>query len=516
MIPSIKYQLDSRLDHVWAQPLSRRHLIQGSLVSGLAALAAPVAKTGNVVSAQAGPSTPSPTDDMGAAFAELDAFIEEGMAKLAIPGVAVGVIVGDQEHTGVFGVTNIDHPLPVKTDTLFQIGSTTKTFTGTTVMRLVEQGKLDLDAPVQTYLPEFQVVDPDVSATVKLVHLLTHTAGWYDNGLEIDTGDGDDALALYLESMAELPQITPPGKYFSYNNGAVSLAGRVIEAVTGETYEAAVKELVLDPLGMAHAAFFAEQIMTEGFAVGHGAPADDPSGAPVVLTPWALPRAADPAGGLISSLDDQLRYARFHLGDGTVDGAQVLSEENLAQMRTAHGPGGTVPQLVIDNVGVNWMLRSRGGATVVSHAGGTNGQQSDFCLVPERSFAVTTLTNAVAGAALAIQATDWALERFLGLVPPENSPVEHEADQLAEYVGTYELPETGQSIHVSAEDDALRLELFTQEQADPVLTSPVQFIGDDLATVDYLGFPIYTDFVRDDADQVGWIRYFGRMTPRAA
>lgn len=516
MTLSIDAQLNSPLDRAWAQRLSRRRLLQGSLASGAAVLAAPVARKGNLVSAQAGSSTPSSTEDLDAAFAEFDAFIEEGMSKLAIPGVAAGVIVGDQEHTAVFGVTNLDHPLPVATDTLFQIGSTTKTFTGTTVMRLVEQGKLDLDAPVQTYLPDFRVADFDVSAKVQMIHLLTHTAGWYDSGLDVDTGDGDDALALYLESMVELPQITPPGKYFSYNNGAVSLAGRVIESVTGKTYEAAVKELVLDPLGMTQAAFFAEQIMTEGFAVGHGAPPDDPTGAPVVLTPWALPRAADPAGGLISSLDDQLRYARFHLGDGTVNGDRVLTEDSLAQMRTAHGPGGTVPQLVIDNVGVNWMLRNRDGATVVSHAGGTNGQQSDFCLVPERGFAVTTLTNAVAGAALAIEATDWALNRFLGLASPANTPVPHTADQLAEFAGTYALPETGQSIQVTAENDALQLELFMQGQTDPVLASPVQFIGDDLATVDYMGFPIFTDFVRGDDGRVSWIRYFGRMTPRAA
>ena len=93
-------------------------------------------------------------------FAELDDFVVNRMAELKIPGVAIGVIAGDREHATGFGVTNVDHPLPVDTDTLFQIGSTTKTFTGTTIMRLVEQGKLDLEAPVRTYLPEFRVADP--------------------------------------------------------------------------------------------------------------------------------------------------------------------------------------------------------------------------------------------------------------------------------------------------------------------------------------------------------------------
>ena len=196
-----------------------------------------------------------PGDTRGAAipdvlFAELDEFVVTRMAELKIPGVAIGVIAGDREHAAGFGVTNVDHPLPVDADTLFQIGSTTKTFTGTAIMRLVEQGKLDLEAPVRTYLPDFRVADPEVSEEVRLRHLVTHTAGWYGDDFT-ETGDGDDALARYVAGMADLPQIAPLGKYFSYNNGAVCLAGRVIEVVTGQTYEAAVAELVLTPLGLA-------------------------------------------------------------------------------------------------------------------------------------------------------------------------------------------------------------------------------------------------------------------------
>jgi CubicO group peptidase (beta-lactamase class C family) len=437
------------------------------------------------------------------------------MAELKIPGLAAGVIVGEREHTAAFGVTNISYPQPVDADTLFQIGSTTKTITGTTVMRLVEQGKLDLEAPVRTYLPDFRVADPAVSEEVQLRHLVTHTSGWFDDALTSETGDGDDALARYVEGMFELPQVTPIGKYFSYNNGAVSVAGRVIESVTGQTYEAAVAELVLEPLGMDKASFFPEQIMTESFAVGHGVSPDDPAGAPVVRTPWSLPRLANPAGGLVSTLRNELRFARFHLGDGTVDGTRVLSAESLEKMRTPLGPGGTVPQLVIDNVGVNWMLRNRGGATVISHAGGTYGQQSDLCLVPERGFAVTTLTNSDAGAALAIEATDWALDRFLGLARPEYAPVSLPAARLAEYTGDYVQPEDAGAVRVTEADGGLQAEVTGPGQAEPAV-SPLQFIGEELATAGYMGFPIFTDFVRDETGEVAWIRYFGRMAPRTA
>src|SRR5690606_22392223 len=125
-----------------------------------------------------------------------------------------------------------DHPQPVDTDTLFQIGSTTKTFTGTAIMRLVERAQLDLDETVQTYLPDFEVADADVSREARLWHLLTHTGGWLDGG-NPQTGRGDDSLARFVEQSVEMPQVVPSGEYFSYSNLGLATAGRVIEAVTG-------------------------------------------------------------------------------------------------------------------------------------------------------------------------------------------------------------------------------------------------------------------------------------------
>ncbi len=121
------------------------------------------------------------------------------------------MIAGGREYATGFGVANVDHPLPVTPDTLFQIGSTTKTYTATAIMRQVEQGMLDLEAPVRTYLPNFRVADRGVFEAVRLRHLVTHTAGWYDN-LAAETGDGDDAVARIVDRMAELPQVAPLGE----------------------------------------------------------------------------------------------------------------------------------------------------------------------------------------------------------------------------------------------------------------------------------------------------------------
>ena len=117
----------------------------------------------------------------------LKEYTAEILEKNRVPGAVVGILHQGEVATAAFGVTNVDHPLPVTDETLFQIGSITKTFTGTAAMRLVEMGKVDLDATVQTYLPDFKVADEDASRRATVKHLLTHMGGWVGD-LFIDTG----------------------------------------------------------------------------------------------------------------------------------------------------------------------------------------------------------------------------------------------------------------------------------------------------------------------------------------
>jgi CubicO group peptidase (beta-lactamase class C family) len=184
-------------------------------------------------------------------FKELGEFVQSCMAHYHVPGVAVGVLQDGQAHTAGFGLTNTEHPLPVDERTLFQIGSITKTITGTALMRFVAQGRLDLDAPLRAYLPGLRLADEDVARRVTTRHLLTHTGGWLGDFFD-DCGRGDDALERMLDKVARLPQIAPLGAVWSYNNAGFYLAGRLLETLTGQTYERAARDLVLDPLGMAH------------------------------------------------------------------------------------------------------------------------------------------------------------------------------------------------------------------------------------------------------------------------
>ncbi|CDO87312.1 penicillin-binding protein [Mycobacterium triplex] len=372
----------------------------------------------------------------GIAFEELEAKIKAGMKAYAIPGVAVAVWAGGQEFVRGYGVTNVDHPTPVDGDTVFRIGSTTKTFTGTVMMRLVEQGKVDLDSPVRRYIPDFAVADDSASATVTVRQLLNHTAGW-DGRSGQDFGRGDDAVARYVKSMTRLPQLTPPGTAFSYNNSALAVAGRIIELVTGTTYESAVQKLLLDPLQLAHTRYFSDQIIGLNVAASHQVI----DGKPVVDTDfWSFPRSCNPTGGLMSTARDQLRYARFHLGDGTAPGGErILSRESLEAMRSNPGAGGTL-WVELTGMGITWMLRPTAqNVTIVEHGGTWKGQRSGFFMTPDRDFAMTVLTNSDGGFDLIndLFSCDWALRRFAGLTNMPAAPLHLDAVDLAPYAGRY-------------------------------------------------------------------------------
>jgi CubicO group peptidase (beta-lactamase class C family) len=459
----------------------------------------------------AGRSSPA-SAGVGAAFRELDAKIRAGMARYDIPGVAVGVLHRGREFVRGYGVTDVNHPVPVDGDTVFRVASTTKTFTGTAAMRLVERGQLDLDASVRRYLPDFTTSDPSVAARVTVRQLLNHTAGWLGEDFE-DTGQGDDALARYVAGVARLPQLTPPGQTFSYNNPALSTAGRVIEAITGTSYELAVRDLVIDPLGLEHSRFFANELTGFDVAAAHGTA--------VVPEPafYEVPRGINPAGGMVSSVRDQLRYARFHLGDGRVPGGseRLLTRESLTAMRSHPGPGGTL-LVELDGMGVSWMLRpSAEGVRVVQHGGDLPGYHSGFLMVPRRGFAITMLTNADSGPGLIHEffTDDWALRRFAGVSNLPAVPRTLAARALAPYEGGYVTAEVGfDGVLVESGfplvADGGRLVL----RQDGVTVFALAFYRrDHVVVIDKTGqrAGLRADFIRGADGRVVWLRLGGTL-----
>ena len=358
-------------------------------------------------------------------------FVESEMERTGVPGVAVGILHDGEIASGGYGVTSVDHPLPVTDETLFQIGSITKTFTGTAIMRLVEMGTLDLAATVQSYLPEFKVSDAQVSSRATVRHLLTHTGGW-EGDVFLDTGPAADALSRYVAEMAELEQLAPLGSHFSYCNSGFAVAGHLIERVTEKPYREALNELVLTPLSLETCFFDPGDLITYRFAVGH----DVGGGGALVLRPWNLPRAVYPVGGIVCDVISLLRYARFHLGDGTAeDGSVLLSAESLALMQS--------PQVKIwgeRSMGLPWFVRELSGSRMVHHDGGTKGQVAMLAFFPEQDLALAILTNAGQGGRVTDAVVRWVAREYLGLVVPQPEPIEASAEELAAFAGRYRRP----------------------------------------------------------------------------
>ncbi|MBL1074510.1 beta-lactamase family protein [Nocardia sp. 2] len=402
---------------------------------------------------------------------ELQQLIEGLAEKLGVPGVAVGVYHGGRETYATCGVTNIDNPVPVDENTLFVLGSVSKSYAATAIMRLVEDGRIELDAPVRRYVPELRLADERVAAGLTVMHLLNHTGGLAVR-VVVDSGEGDDNLARYVEHLPELDLIGEPGGRASYSQAGYNLLARVVEKVTGQTYEQAVATLLFEPLGLEHSAYLAHEVMTRRFAMGHNVDAD---GTLSVARAWKNSRADNGGGGLASSVSDQLRWARFHLGDGrTANGERLLSTAALHGMRrpTVELRGSNLA----DAFGICWFLEDIAGAATFGHGGSGNGQFAELLMVPEHDFAVIVLSNSGPdnGLLLNQSVVRWALEHYLGLVEPDPEPLPFDAARAAEIVGDYAVNDMTVTIAV----DGARLTMAAGINADVRAASPVELPPD--------------------------------------
>src|SRR5678816_4023638 len=273
------------------------------------------------------------------------------MKELGVPGVAIGILNNGVATTRGLGVTNVEDPLPVTAHTVFPIASISKTFAATAILRLVEQGKIDLKAPVRTYIPEFRVRDEAASRDVTMWHLLTHLGGW--EGQVSGPDRGTETLKNFVGSITDLMQVAPPGAAWSYNNAGFSIAGHVIERVTGMPINRAIRDLVFQPLGLEHAGTTAGEFIVQRFAAGHSTR----NGTTTLQRPF-VPSSSVTAGGVGVCMTDLLTYARFHMGDGMPPqgGDRVLKRESLELMRTTQAR----KQSTDDDIGIAWHLRTVG------------------------------------------------------------------------------------------------------------------------------------------------------------
>ncbi|GAA3119246.1 CubicO group peptidase (beta-lactamase class C family) [Kribbella aluminosa] len=363
----------------------------------------------------------------------LTEFVAKSAEQFGIPGVAVGVLMDGEETVVTHGVTSLANPQPVDRDTLFHIASVSKTFTATALLRLVEQGKVQLDAPVRRYVPELRLLDEDVAERITVLNLLNHTGGLEWN--VIDTEDGDVSLAAFVRKLATLPIIAVPGSRASYSQAGYNLAGRIIENVTGQPYEKAIASLLLEPLELRNTLFDVDEVMIRKFVVGHNR-GDDGTLRPAV--PWKANRAGErgnnPGGGVVTTVGDLLRWARFHLGTG----------DGLLPADVLHGMRDRTVELRAssfgDGIGICWFTRTIDGVRTIGHGGSGNGQFAELLVVPDRNFAIVSLTNGGPdGYTFNQTVVRWALEHFLGLTEHDPEPLPYDATRAQEAAGRYEI-----------------------------------------------------------------------------
>ena len=501
-------------------PVTRRGALVGALAAGLAS---------TVTLPRPSIATESGGDAADDLFAALEQKITEGMARYNIPGVAVGVIWRGRSYLRGYGVTDLSNPQPVNADTLFRTASIGKLFTGTAAMRLVDQGSLVLDQRVDSYVDDFvapagaqSVVAPAGAQTVTVRQLLNHSAGWLGDDLH-DTGSDDGALARYVHDMRNLPQLTPVGQVFAYNNSALNCAGRVIETRTGLTFETAVEQLVFQPLGMSRSVYAPTPDGLDNLALPHTVGSDGK----VVVNPAVFyrPRAGNPCGFQpLSSVKDLLTFAAFHLGNGrAADGSRVMSLAALRGMWSMPGPGGTLFVELI-GMGVSWPLRPTAqGVVVLEHGGDLPGYRQDLMLVPAQQFAIVLLTNGDGGSELRAEllVKDWVLRHFTGLRNLPAPPRSLSASELAQYEGYYtadhisgdDQPEFSELQLTGRPDGTLQL-VFSGFGAIAAFEQVLTFYADDYVVDKSSGMQASgsrANFLRDESGAVAWLRYSARL-----
>jgi CubicO group peptidase (beta-lactamase class C family) len=438
-------------------------------------------------------------------FDELIRLVEARMREHGIPGAALGVVKGGALQMRALGVTSVEDPRPVTTDTIFELASLSKTVTATAAMVLVQQGKLDLDAPVRRYLPDFRVQDEGASAAVTLRHLLTHSVGWE---ARYSVQDGEGALGRWVPTTGDLIQLAPPGRTWSYNNPGYGLAGRLVEVATGMDFRDALESLVFTPLALDRASAHITEIVTWPVALGHR---PGPNGGAEVVRPYSM-GSSIPAGGVNMSLASLMRYIAFHLGEDDGDAAPVLTRANREAMRA--------PQLdkhpTTERMGLGFHLRTLNGVSTAAHGGTAGaGHRCHLQIVPERRLGFAILTNHTEGWRL-LQAVERAtLQAYEGLALAPNQPIcgyRGHTETLDHVTALAAQPASADYVGRYARGRGAPTEVRAAPGGGLLVgnaTAPVLFYGPDVA---FLSGDDHTDyeFIREGG-QVRWMRTGGQV-----
>ncbi|HSL70295.1 MAG TPA: serine hydrolase domain-containing protein [Longimicrobiales bacterium] len=381
----------------------------------------------------------------------LEKIIAAELVDTRTPGAAIAIVSGNQVvFARGFGVGSIETGTPVTPDMLFRIGTLTKVFTAATVTILAQEGKFSLDAPIGECILGL----PRGLARVTAHQLLTHTAGLRDEAPAWGSRDAN-GLARTVRSWTDEYFFTEPGRVFSYSNPGMTLAGYLAEHATGQPYAELVEERLLRPLGMRTATFETTVAMTRPLAQGHNL---TPTGA-IVVRPFADNTGFAPAGFLMASLRDLTRFAIAFVNKGRLDGNQVLPPAVMVKMSDEYAPVHSGEDNA--HTGYGLFVRDVQGVRVLEHHGTIPGYGAFLRLIPERQFAVITLTNRSGG--LLPRTVAAATRLFLNApAGAKASAIDFSDVDLADWPGKYSAP--GYSVEIVKRRGALYLRRSAREE----------------------------------------------------
>jgi CubicO group peptidase (beta-lactamase class C family) len=352
----------------------------------------------------------APADAARQALTGFDAWVDSAMAAWKVVGAGVGIIVdGQVVYARGHGMRDRDARLPVTTSTLFAIGSSSKAFTVFALGNLVDQGRLDWDTPVITYMPDFRMYDPVVTQRLTPRDLVTHRSGlprhdlaWYN-----DTVVTRDELVRRIRYL-------PPNKdlreTFQYNNLMFLTAGYLVGRISGTSWENGVRQLVLDPLSMTSTNFsIRESERAADHATGYGVRRDT-----IEAMAFRDISTIGPAGSINSTVDDMLKWVGMHLAGGKVGDRQIVSTATLHDMYAPHMPIGgmpTEPEFGAQNYGMGWFVTTYRGHYIVYHGGNIDGFSTLVTLFPQDNVGLVVMVNQNASA-LPTLATRHAVDRI--------------------------------------------------------------------------------------------------------
>lgn len=320
-----------------------------------------------------------------AAAADLEASLRAEQERQGIPGIAVAVVSGDavvwQKGFGTASTEGGATAAAITPETLFQIGSLTKTFTATAILKAASEGRFDLSQPVAKYVSGLNACVGAVTSD----QLLRHNAGLKDEPDEYGPHD-ETAMLAYAQTWGADYCLLPPGTVYSYSNSGFALAGLALQQALGKPYSALMKELVFDPLGMGRTTFSPTMVMTYPFSLGHRTQPGKPA---AVVRPIADDARLWPAGEIWTSAAEVARFAIALMNDGKLGGVQALPAGLFAQLSKGRAE---VPAIE-EQYGYGLALGRYRGLSRMGHGGTMPGFAVQMQMIPERKLAVVVLTN---------------------------------------------------------------------------------------------------------------------------